>query len=148
VTPPDRDWDKELSKIDKQLETVSDAQLFPQKPDARPSEIKRIEVQRETTNTWPALLRLALSVALGVGILFWPYGNRCGLGLGGYLVAVTAVAASGVWSSLWTWRHRTGRAHVLSVLLIVWGLILGTMEILPRAGYAKQSLPWSCSLTK
>jgi hypothetical protein len=144
----DRDWDKELSKIDKQLESVSDAQLFPQKPDARPSEIKRVEVQRETTSSWPALLRLALSVILGVGVLFWPYGNRCGWGLAGYLVAVTAVAASGVWSALWTWRHRTGRAHVLSVLLIVWGLILGTMEILPRAGYAKQSLPWSCSLTK
>jgi hypothetical protein len=140
----DRDWDKELSKIDKQLESVSDAQLFPQKPDARPSEIKRVEVQRETTSSWPALLRLALSVILGVGVLFWPYGNRCGWGLAGYLVAVTAVAASGVWSALWTWRHRTGRAHALSILLIVWGLILGTMEVLPRAGYAKQSLPWSC----
>ena len=138
-------WDRELAKIDKQLESVSDAQMFPQKPDARPSEIKRVEVQRETTNTWPALLRLALSVILGVGILFWPYENRCGWGLAGYLVAVTAVAGSGVWSALWTWRHRTGRAHTLSILLIVWGLILGTMEVLPRAGYAKQSLTWSCT---
>ena len=34
-----RDWDKELAKIDKQLESVSDAQLFPQKPDARPSQV-------------------------------------------------------------------------------------------------------------
>jgi hypothetical protein len=143
-----RDWDKELAKFDKQLESVSDAQLFPQKPDARPSQIARVEAQREATASWPALLRLALSVALGVGILFWPYANRCGPGLAGYLVAVAAVAGSGVWSALWTWRHRTGRAHALSILLIVWGLVLGATEVLPRIGYAKQSLTWSCTLTK
>ena len=140
-----RDWDKELAKIDKQLESVSDAQLFPQKPDARPSEVKRVEAQRDATTSWPALLRLALSVLLGVGILFWPYANRCGVGLGGYLVAVAAVAGSGIWSAVWTWRHRTGRAHALSILLMVWGLVLGTVEVLPRIGYAKQSLPWSCA---
>jgi predicted membrane-bound mannosyltransferase len=139
-----KDWDKELSKIDKQLESVSDAQLFPQKPDARPSQVARVEAQREATTSWPALLRLALSVALGVAILFWPYANRCGVGLGGYLIAVTAVAASGLWSAVWTWRHRAGRAHALSILLIVWGLVLGATEVLPRIGYAKQTLPWSC----
>jgi hypothetical protein len=140
-----RDWDKELAKIDKQLESVSDAQLFPQKPDARPSQIARVEAQREATASWPALLRLGLSVALGVGMLFWPYANRCGPGLAGYLIAVAAVAGSGIWSAVWTWRHRTGRAHTLSILLIVWGLVLGTTEILPRVGYAKQALPWSCA---
>jgi hypothetical protein len=140
-----RDWDKELAKIDKQLESVSDAQLFPQKPDARPSQVARVEAQREATTSWPALLRLALSVLLGVGILFWPYANRCGVGLGGYLIAVAAVAGSGIWSAVWTWRHRTGRAHALSILLMVWGLVLGTTEVLPRIGYAKQSLAWSCT---
>ena len=34
----DRDWSKEMAKIDKQLESVSDAQLFPDKPSARPSQ--------------------------------------------------------------------------------------------------------------
>jgi hypothetical protein len=143
-----RDWDKELAKIDKQMESLADAQLFPQKPDARPSEIKRVEEQRAFTSSWPAILRLTLSVVLGVGILFWPYGTRCGFGLAGYLVAVTAVLGSGIWSALWTWRHRTGRAHTLSILLIVWGLVLGATEVLPRIGYAKQSLPWSCGFTK
>jgi predicted membrane-bound mannosyltransferase len=140
-----KDWDKELSKIDKQLESVSDAQLFPQKPDARPSQMARVEAQREATSSWPALLRLSLSVALGVAILFWPYTNRCGVGLGGYLVAVTAVAASGLWSAVWTWRHRAGRAHALSILLIAWGLVLGATEVLPRIGYAKEKLTWSCT---
>ncbi len=139
-----KDWDKELAKIDKQLETVSDAQLFPEKKGASPAQKAEIAVERATTSSWPAILRLTLSVALGVGILFWPYLNRCGFGLAGYLFGVTAVAASGVWSALWTWRHRTGRAHTLSILLIVWGLVLGAQEILPRVGYARQALTWSC----
>ena len=141
-----RDWDKELAKIDKQLESVSDAQLFPQKKGASPQQQAQVEVQQATTKSWPAILRLGLSVALGVGILFWPYANRCGIGLAGYLAAVTAVAGSGIWSAVWTWRHRAGRAHALSILLLIWGLILGSMEILPRVGYAKQKLLWSCSI--
>ena len=44
--------------------------------------------------------------------------------------------------------HRTARAHVLSLLLIVWGLLLGAMEVLPRVGYAKADAArpagWSC----
>jgi hypothetical protein len=139
-----KDWDRELAKIDKQLESVSDSQLFPEKKGASPAQQAQVATDRASATSWPAIVRLALSVALGVGILFWPYANRCGFGLTGYLVAVTAVAASGVWSALWTWRHRTGRAHALSILLIVWGLVLGATEMLPRIGYAKEALTWSC----
>ena len=141
----DKNWDKEMAKIDKQLESVSDAQLFPDKKGATPAQKAVVASDRVATASWPAIVRLALSVALGVGILFWPYANRCGLGLSGYLAAVTAVAVGGVWSAVWTWRHRTGRAHALSILLIVWGLVLGAQEVLPRIGYAKQTLTWSCT---
>lgn len=140
----ERDWDKELSRIDKQLESASDAQLFPEKAGATPGQQARIAADRASTASWPAILRLILSVVLGIAILFWPYGNRCGFGLAGYLVAVVAVIGSGVWSAIWTWKHRTARAHVLSLLLVAWGLVLGTTEILPRVGYAKEVLGWSC----
>ena len=150
----DKDWAKEMAKIDKQLESVSDAQLFPEKkgaagaPPATPSAGGKPESgvagTRTGTASWPAILRLLLSVALGVGILFWPYENRCGIGLAGYLFAVAAVTAGGSWSAVWTWRHRVGQAHVLSILLIVWGLMLGATEVLPRVGYARQALTWSC----
>jgi hypothetical protein len=136
-----RDWEKELAKIDKQLESVSDAQLFPEKKSATPAQKKEVAEVRATTASWPAIIRLVLSVAVGVGVLFWPYPNRCGIGLAGYLF----VAGSGVWSAVWTWRHRAGRAHTLSILLIVWGLVLGAQEILPRVGYAQKSLPWNCT---
>jgi len=82
----------------------------------------------------PALGLLAVALAVGVG--FWPYPVRCGALLAGYLAVVAAVIGAGVWSSIWTWRHRTARAHLLSLLIVVWGLVLGAMEVLPRAGYA------------
>lgn len=143
----DKDWDKELAKIDRQLESVSDSQLFPERQGASPAQQQQVVTERAATATFPALARLSLSVLLGAGILFWPYENRCGLGLAGYLAAVSVVSASGIWSALWTWRHRTGRAHALSILLIVWGLVLGASEVLPRIGYAKEILSWSCTPT-
>ena len=50
---------------------------------------------------------------------------------------MTAVIASGLWSSVWTWRHRAGKSHTLSLLVVLWGLVLGSIEVLPRIGYAK-----------
>ena len=70
------------------------------------------------------------------------------MGLGGYLAATAVLAGAGVWSSVWTWRHRAARAHLLSLLLIVWGVVLGAIEILPRVGYATPSAAhpaiWAC----
>ena len=146
-----KDWDKELAKIDKQLESVSDAQLFPETKPAPGAPGKApvgvspgVAADRAAARSWPAILRLTLAVILGVAILFWPYDNRCGAGLAGYLVAVAAVFGAGIWSAVWTWRHRAARAHTLSILLIGWGLLLGATEVLPRIGYAKQTLTWSC----
>jgi len=131
-------WDEELKKIDKQLEGMSDSALIPAPAKGAPPAAKAaVAAQRENTRTWPAFLRLALATALAVGILFWPYPSRCGVGLAGYLAAVSVVTVGGLWSSVWTWRHRTARAHILSLVLVAYGLILGAMEILPRTGYAK-----------
>jgi hypothetical protein len=144
------DWDAELKKIDRQLESMSDSALIPSAPrNAPPAAQAQVAVERASTRTWPALLRLALAAAVGVGILFWPYPKQCGVELGGYLVAVAVVLLGGLWSSVWTWRHRTARAHVLSLLLVVWGIVLGAIEILPHAGYARPDAArpagWSCS---
>jgi hypothetical protein len=143
------DWDAQLKKIDRKLEGMSDSALIPNAPrNAAPAVRAEVAAERGTTRTWGAFLRLALATALGVAILFWPYPKQCGLELGGYLAAVATVAAGGLWSSVWTWRHRTARAHVLSLLLVVWGIVLGAQEILPRVGYAKADpahpAGWSC----
>src|SRR6266550_4527390 len=110
------DWDAQLKKIDKQLESMSDSALIPAAPkSAAPAAKANVAEERAKTRTWGAFLRLALATALGVGILFWPYPAQCGAGLFGYLVAIV----------------------VLSLLLVMWGLVLGVRELAPRLGYAK-----------
>jgi membrane protein YdbS with pleckstrin-like domain len=138
------DWDKELAKIDKQLESISDDQLLPQ-PKNAPAKVKeKIAVERAQTSTLGVMFRLVLAVALGVAMLFWPYESQCGLGLAAYLGAVVVVGISGIWTAVWTWRHRSGKAHVLSLLILLWSLVLGAQTVLPRTGYAKVGAPWIC----
>jgi hypothetical protein len=80
--------------------------------------------------------------------MFWPYDAKCGAGLGLYLGAVAAVLISGIWSAVWSWRHRASRLHMLSLLILLWGLVLGGLDVLPRIGYAKPTLEhpatWAC----
>lgn len=144
----DKNWDKELAKIDRSLESASDEALFPTKNASTPAARAEVVGVQTRTSTFGAVARLTLVVLLAVAMLFWPYAARCGAGLAGYLGAVVAVIGGGMWSALWTWRHRTARAHVLSLLLIVWGLVLGAIEILPRTRYAVPTLQhpalWSC----
>jgi hypothetical protein len=129
-------WDKELAKIDKQLESLSDEALLPAKPNASPVEKAEAKAIQRDTTTWGVMLRLLLATALGVGMAFWPYSARCGGGLFGYLAAVGALMVAGGWSAVWTWRHRSSKAHLLSLLLVLWGGTLAAIEILPRIGYA------------
>ena len=90
-----------------------------------------------------------LAVVLGLAMLFWPYSARCGPGLFAFLFASGMVVVGGVWSAIWTWRHCAAQAHILSLLLVVWGLVLAGLEILPRTGYAaptaQHPATWMCS---
>ncbi len=144
-----RDWEAEMKKIDRQLESVSDEALFPAKQAATPQAKAEAQAVQRTTSTFGVFARLSLAVVLGVAIVFWPYSARCGLGLAGYLAAVATLITAGVWSAVWTWRHRAGKGHTLALLLVLWGGVLAALDVLPRAGYAKP-LPdhpalWSCS---
>ena len=160
------DWDKELAKIDKQLASMSDADLLGDQarpalpagkapaPAGRPSAKAPAAPPAEPSTggsrlaTFSLYARVVLALALGVGMMFWPYDAKCGSGMVLYLGAVTAVVVSGVWSAVWSWRHRAARLHSLSLLLVLWGLILGGLDVLPRIGYAKPDLmhpaTWSC----
>ena len=143
-----KDWDREMAKIDKQLESISDEALLPAKNAPTPAAKAEIVDKQRSTSTMGVMLRLLLAVLLGVAMIFWPYSARCGIGLFAYLGAVGVVMAAGVWTSVWTWRHRSARGHLLSLLLILWGGVLGAMEVLPRAGYAtptaQHPAEWLC----
>ncbi len=159
----DRNWEKELAAIDRQLASVSDEALVaPPSPGAGPAvpdpraAVRRAEpgpAAARPAGTAPGvptpggvLFRLALAVLLGVAIVFWPYANRCGAGLSGYLASVVVVTGAGWWAAVTTWRARAGRAHVLALMLVAWGLILTAIEILPRVGYAADParISWGC----
>ncbi|OYV73634.1 MAG: hypothetical protein B7Z72_02070 [Gemmatimonadetes bacterium 21-71-4] len=153
----ERDWSKELAKIDKQLGAMPDDALAakpaaPAKgggaPAPAPKHVPGGDRPPAGTGSFGVFARLALSVVLGLAMIAWPYEARCGFGLAGYLAAVAVVAVSGGWSAVWTWRHRAARAHVLSLLILLWGLVLGSLEVLPRIGYAKPDLnhpaTWVC----
>ena len=141
----DRDWDAEMKKIDQQLASIpSPAPARAQPPGAAP-----VAIGRPETSTFGVMARLGLACVLGVAIVFWPYPARCGVWLAGYLAAVGTLIVAGVWSSIWTWKHRAAKAHTVSLLLVTWGLVLASMDVLPRIGYAKTSANhpanWTCS---
>lgn len=165
----ERDWDAELRKIDAEMAKQASrpapapSRAAPAMPTSSggatggpPGPVGAVggglggfgPPSGPATSGFGVYARLTLAVAIGVGIIFWPYANRCGLGLAGYLGAVGAVIVSGAWSAVWTFRHRSGRAHVLSLLLVLWGLILASLDVLPRIGYAKPTLEhpaaWAC----
>ena len=165
---PERDWDKELAKIDKQLASISDEALLgptpvqipakgkgapPAKSAPAPKAEKKAAAVREpaATKAWTVYLRLLIAVALGVGIFWWPYPTRCGVGLAGYLAADAVVIVGGLWSAIWTWRHRAARSHVLSLLIVLLGMVLGAIQVLPRVGYGKPDAnhpaTWTCEQT-
>jgi hypothetical protein len=127
---------------------MSDEALLPSSAAKTPEAKAEVKAKQSRTRTLAVFARLMLAIVLGVAMLFWPYDARCGLGLAAYLASVVVVAGSGVWSAVWTWRHQAPRAHVLSLLIVLWGLVLGAIEVLPRTGYAKPDpghpATWTC----
>ena len=144
----DRDWDAEMRKIDQQISSIPSQSAAPVRAHAQSAGIAPPAARAETS-TFGVMARLGLACVLGVAIVFWPYGARCGFGVAGYLGAVATLIVAGVWSSIWTWKHRAAKAHAVSLLLLTWGIVLAAADVLPRVGYAKPTANhpanWTCS---
>jgi hypothetical protein len=85
-----------------------------------------------------------LAVLLGVALLLWPYDRNCGIRLIFFMGAGGLALLAGVIGALNSWAHHRGLAHLLSLLVIVWAGVMVMREILPRAGYARESRDWTC----
>jgi hypothetical protein len=96
------------------------------------------------TNVIGMWVRVLLGLSLAVTMEWWPYSKQCGLPLFGYLGAVLIVLLAGTWAAVASWRNRSALAHVISLTLIFYGLLLTGSELLPRTGYAVQHATWSC----
>ena len=157
----DRNWEQELAKIDKQLASTSDDQLLAQNAAQRAplaavagknapaaKSVASPQTTKSSPGSWVAWVQLVVAIAAGSGLWFWPWGTRCGLNAIAFTSATGAVTLLGLWSAIGSWKHRQAYAHVLSFAVMVWGLVLGAREVLPRVGYALPSLErpggWSC----
>jgi hypothetical protein len=90
---------------------------------------------------------VVLSLALGTMIAWWPYPRSCGFPLIGYLGAILTIILGGGWAAVSSWRYRASLAHILSFILIFYGLMLAAAELLPRTGYAVDHATWQCEDT-
>ena len=93
-----------------------------------------------TSGSWA---RVALGIALGTAMVFWPY-EMCGSGLAGYLGGTVVVMLAAIWSAAVAWNRRAAFAHVLSIGLLMWGLALAGDQLLQRTGYAYAQIGWTC----
>lgn len=147
----DRDWDREMREVDKLLAKLPEADPTlgrgaPTVPRAYPGHTPQPHATGPTSaggrlTTW---FRVGLGLALGVGMLLWPYSHVCGINLLFYTIGASTVVVAGVWSGMSSWKRRMGLAHLLSLGLVIWGLGLAAGVVLPRIGYANQSAIWFC----
>jgi hypothetical protein len=144
----ERDWDKELAEVDR---------LLNQLPSHREEQVAAQSAKRAQAAARPAAgvadlgggrvgtwARVGLGLLLGIGMPLWPYDHACGIKLFLYFGGVLTLVVAGVWSSLSSWKRRMGTAHLISQLLVIWGLALTAAVVLPRAGYAKPAATWFC----
>jgi hypothetical protein len=148
MTGPPRDWDKEMAEIDK----ISAVQ--PAAPTGRPAASGTGAPPTRQETLPPALrggrtaltawVRVALGVAVAVGVTQWPYLHACGLAAYGYAAAAGGVVLAGLWGAVTSWKRRMGLAHVVSLLVALWGSVLLGKAVLDRTAYVDTPLTWSC----
>ncbi|MGD9523039.1 MAG: hypothetical protein AB7N73_00470 [Gemmatimonadales bacterium] len=155
-----RDWDRELAKIDRLMEKAPAAPPPEQKapvPATKPAagEGRAAAAPAPAPRTAPAAtprgggVRVWGTALLGplgaVALLMWPYGTRCGPMLWVYLVGVAAVGGAAIMAMRAAWQHRRGGAMTLGILTLVAALALAAAQVLPRIGYAQTALTWTCT---
>ncbi len=132
----EENWKTQLRKIEREFDGLP--------PEPSPAFAKlQSETERRTHKRAAeraaaigAAARLVLVLALGAGLMFWPYPRDCGQGLFTFIAAEVVFIAGGIWIASFTWRHGMPRTHILALLVVSIGLILVAAEVLPRNGYA------------
>jgi hypothetical protein len=151
MTERPRNWDKELSDIDRVIEKQgAGAAPHPGSPALPPAAgsparvavpVSPTEAKRSAAITW---FWTVLAVVLAAALPLWPYGKECGLQLFFYLGAATLALLAGIAGAVSAWATRSGLAQVLSLLVVLWSGAMGAREALPRTGYAAQAKTWLC----
>jgi hypothetical protein len=150
--PPPRDWDKELADIDKII--AKQPLLVPAAPAGspppapgpsrrapEPSSRPDVPRHRLVLTTW---LRVLLALVVAAAMTQWPYASGCGLQLVFYLGAAAGVILAGLWGTVISWKRRMPGAHIVSLLVTLWGAYLAGRVVLDRTSYPKVQRTWAC----
>lgn len=137
MTEQPRDWDKELANIDRAIAR----QPGPPAPAPAGGSVAATPRRRFVALAWFWTL---LSILLAVALIVWPFDTSCGIRLIFFLGAAVLALLAGVLGAVTSWAHRQGLAMLLSLLVVLFAGIMAAREILPRAGYAKEALEWTC----
>jgi hypothetical protein len=137
MTEQPRDWDKELANIDR---AIAKQQSSPPSsaPPVTPTPGPR---RRFVALAW---FWTVVATVLALALLLWPYDKTCGIRLIFFLGAAVLALVMGVLGAFTSWAHRQGLPMLLSLLVILWAGIMAAREILPRTGYAKHAMDWTC----
>jgi hypothetical protein len=137
MTEQPRDWDKEMADIDRVIARQ------PGNPATAPTAgtVATTPRRRFVALAWFWTL---LSIVLAVALIVWPYDRSCGIRLIFFLGAAVLALLAGVVGAFTSWAHRQGVAMLLALLVVLFAGIMAAREILPRAGYAKETLEWTC----
>jgi len=143
MNQPPRNWDKELADIDRVIEKQGPTVPAGRAPPAGASPAASVPVaKRSVALTW---FWTSLALALAVALPLWPYDRTCGLRLAFFLGATAITLLAGFLGALASWAHRRGFAHLLSLTVLIWSLVVAASEVLPRIGYAKEARAWLCA---
>lgn len=143
------DWDRELKRIEREFDSGSPDPIIRLENSRKPAADRHPRNQRNGgPSSLAAWVRVALVVALAVGIYFWPYARACGVGLFSYMGASALLVTGSLWAATSSWQARVARAHAASMLMLIVALAVLATQVLPRIGYAKvdASNPpmWNC----
>jgi hypothetical protein len=143
----ERAWDREMAQVDKllaKLPTYQSARPASARAHGGDPTVRAPSRPGAGVTTGVMWGRLLLGLVLAAGMAVWPYGTVCGAKLMYYLGGAAMVVVAGLWSASATWQRRSGPAHALSLLVMIWGLALIAHGVLPRTGYSAQRAVWMC----
>lgn len=143
------DWDAEIRKIEREFDGLPPEPSTAALRAKRTAEVRAREQADRRMAKLGTVARLALVALLVAGLAFWPYASRCGVSLAAMLGAQLMVVVGGAWSTVHTWRHRFAAAHAIALGFTAAGLVLLSLQVLPRQGYATfrgiEVAGWSCA---
>jgi hypothetical protein len=142
-------WALELRKIEREYDGLPPEPTAAEQRQKRESEKRERERQDAAAASFGVYFRLTLVICLGVSLVCWPYAVTCGAMLTGYMAAVVVLLVGGVWTGVATFTHQMPWRHLTALIMILWALLLGASEVLPRLGYANatpgRATSWSCA---